>query len=157
LHLHFGRHEEERIAPAKTARDSATGNASHGGHGACCTPFFARPDQQEATMQTLQEMLSTTPNRTMTGESVLDECIEACAECELACTVCADACLGERQLEQLRACIRLNQDCADACNVTARVLSRQLQGDMEFLGAELEACALGACSHEDVRRLATAS
>jgi hypothetical protein len=136
LHLHFGRHEEERIAPAKTARDSATGNASHGGHGACCTPFFARPDQQEATMQTLQEMLSTTPNRTMTGESVLDECIEACARA---------------------AASLLNQDCADACNVTARVLSRQLQGDMEFLGAELEACALGACSHEDVRRLATAS
>jgi hypothetical protein len=92
-------------------------------------------------MHIVEQMLSTTPNRGIAKRSALESCIEACAECELACTACADACLGEREVEPLRLCIRLNQDCADACDMTARILSRQLQVDTVFLRALLEACA----------------
>jgi hypothetical protein len=45
--------------------------------------------------------------------------------------VCADACLGEEKVEMLRRCIRLNLDCADVCNATGRMLSRQQEPDLE--------------------------
>jgi hypothetical protein len=101
-------------------------------------------------MHVVEQTLSTTPNRTSSDETLLKGCIEACAECGLACTSCADACLGEKELEPLRKCIRLNQDCADACGTTERVLSRQLEGDMSFVRAMLEACAsiCAACAAE---------
>ena len=92
-------------------------------------------------MQTVEQMLSTMPNRSIAQRGALEACVEACAECELVCTACAAACLGEGQVEPLRGCIRLNQDCADVCDVTARILSRQPQGETEFLRALLETCA----------------
>src|SRR5690625_4143080 len=55
----------------------------------------------------------------------LAECIEACFECAQTCTACADACLAEDMVAELTQCIRLNQDCADVCEATGRVLSRQ--------------------------------
>ena len=85
--------------------------------------------------------------------SLLDDCLEACAQCELACVACADACLGELQIDALRACIRLNIDCADTCDVTARLLARRRTGDPEFLRAQLEACAriCASCGAECLR------
>lgn len=104
-------------------------------------------------MQAVEAILSNTRNGSTTDPAALEECIEACAECELACTACAGACLGEKEVNPLRTCIRLNQDCADACGVTARVLSRQVGGDIEFLRAELEACAriCASCGAECLR------
>jgi hypothetical protein len=100
-------------------------------------------------MQAVERMLSTKPNRSTTDRNLLD-CIEACAECSFACTSCADACLGEEEVDPLRKCIRLNQDCADACGTTERVLSRQLDVDAGFVRAMLEACAriCAACAAE---------
>ena len=71
-------------------------------------------------------------------------CIEACFECEQCCVACADACLGEEQLDMLRRCIRLNLDCPDACAATGRMLSRQTEPDWELLHGQIEACA-SAC------------
>ena len=56
------------------------------------------------------------------------------AQCEL--------CLAEAQVAELRRCIRLNQDCADICSITARLVSRLLQPEVGVLRAQLEACAL---------------
>jgi hypothetical protein len=80
-------------------------------------------------MRAIEQMLSATPNRVALDRRLLEDCIEACVECELACTGCADACLGAKDVDPLRRCIRLNQDCAGACNLTARVLVRQFSGD----------------------------
>lgn len=91
-------------------------------------------------MQTLQQMLSSTPNALLADAKVLDQCIEACLECTAACTACADACLGEEGLDMLRRCIRLNEDCADTCEVVARVLTRQSRADLEFIRSLLDAC-----------------
>ncbi len=44
----------------------------------------------------------------------------------------------------LRKCIRTNLDCADICEATGRVLSRQTEYDAVVTRAILEACA-GAC------------
>ena len=72
----------------------------------------------------------------------LRACIEACYECAQACTACGDACLGEEMVAQLVRCIRLNLDCADVCDTTGRVLSRQTGYDANLAKAVLEACAV---------------
>jgi hypothetical protein len=69
---------------------------------------------------------------------VIDELV-ACAQ---TCTACADACLGEHEhLGDLVRCIRLNLDCADVCEATARVLSRQTAFEPELARRLVEACA----------------
>jgi hypothetical protein len=56
----------------------------------------------------------------------------------------------------LRRCIRLNEDCADTCETTARVLSRQVAGDVTFIRARLDTCAriCAACGAECQRHAA---
>jgi len=72
------------------------------------------------------------------------ECIRACFECAQACTDCADACLGEKDVQKLIRCIRLNQDCADICDSTGRILSRQTEPAVEVIKAQLTSCMI-AC------------
>ncbi len=101
-------------------------------------------------MQAIETMLSSTPNVPTVDRRALNNCIDAALECASTCTACADACLGEADVMPLRRCIRLNQDCADACGITARVLSRNFDGDPEFVRDLLEACAriCAACGAE---------
>jgi hypothetical protein len=96
-------------------------------------------------MQTIERMISSSPNRSHAAAG-LRECIAACVECEQACVACADACLAEKQVTDLRRCIRLNQDCADICGITARVLSRLSDPDAGVVRAQLELCALSCAT-----------
>jgi len=41
-------------------------------------------------------------------------------------------------------CIRLNLDCADVCDATGRLISRQTEPDWGLLRAQLQAC-VAAC------------
>jgi hypothetical protein len=77
-------------------------------------------------------------------------CIEACRDCVISCTVCADADLAEPDVGDMLRCIRLCLDCADTCDVTGRVVARQTERDTPSLRAQLEACriACGACAQE---------
>jgi hypothetical protein len=45
---------------------------------------------------------------------------------------------------ELRHCIRTDLDCADICDTTGRVMSRQTAPDRSLLQAQLQACA-AAC------------
>ncbi len=76
--------------------------------------------------------------------------VQSAAECTYACTTCADACLEEDDPSSLRACIRLNLDCAEICSVTAKLIARPGAQDRNLLGAQLEACgaACRACADE---------
>ena len=74
-------------------------------------------------MHTIERMMSTSPDRLRTTDSLTD-CIERCIECAQACVACADACLAESEAMSLRRCIRLNQDCADICAASAKILTR---------------------------------
>jgi hypothetical protein len=96
------------------------------------------------------EMLDANPGRPLLTNESLIHCIEACFDCAQSCSACADACLGEKQLDVLRRCIRLDQDCADICIATGRVLSRQQLPDARVVRALLEACLIGcaACGDE---------
>lgn len=73
----------------------------------------------------------------------LTRCIEECLGCAQACTACADSCLSEPddELPALRKCIRSNDDCADICDTTARILSRHTGYDANITRAVLQACA----------------
>jgi hypothetical protein len=70
----------------------------------------------------------------------LVEAIDASLACVQTCTACADACLQEDNVADLRECIRLDLDCADACGATARVLSRQTAIDPSLVQSLLSTC-----------------
>lgn len=81
----------------------------------------------------------------------LIRCIEECVSCAQACTACADACLSESddQLPMLRKCIRSDEDCADMCNATARMLSRHTGYDANVTRTVLQACIVACRSCGD--------
>lgn len=88
-----------------------------------------------------RQMIETHPASTPLDAQKLQECIEACFDCVQSCTSCADACLGEDDPRSLTRCIRLDLDCADLCDATGRMLSRQTAFDPAMARTALEACA----------------
>jgi hypothetical protein len=68
----------------------------------------------------------------------------------MVCTTCADACLHEKQVADLRDCIRLDLDCADICETTARLLARASHTDATTLRLQVQACeqACRTCAAE---------
>lgn len=90
----------------------------------------------------------------------MSRCIDACFGCVETCTTCADACLSERDIENLRACIRLNLDCAAVCNATGNIMARSNKaGHRQLLEALLanciafcRACAASCAQHAGMHR-----
>jgi hypothetical protein len=85
-------------------------------------------------------MLDAYPSETFLGKQLLTRCIETCVECAQACVACADADLGEDTISHLVKCARLNLDCADMCETTGRVLTRQTGYDRDMIRAIAQAC-----------------
>jgi hypothetical protein len=90
-------------------------------------------------MNQVTQMLETHP-RAHASEA-LARCIEECFACAQACTSCADACLAEDSVQELVRCIRLDLDCADVCDATGRVLTRQTAFEPGLAQLVLDACA----------------
>jgi hypothetical protein len=90
------------------------------------------------------DMIQSHPRKSQMDVKTLSTCIDECFSCASTCVMCADACLGEKNLESLVGCIRLNQDCADVCLATGRILSRQVDPDWAVIRTQVEACA-AAC------------
>src|ERR1700690_2093108 len=70
-------------------------------------------------------------------------CIELCFDCSKASAACADACVGEDSVVELRQCIRLNLDCSDICSAMGSVASRRTGSNAVFIRSMLETCAEG--------------
>lgn len=100
-------------------------------------------------MQHLQAMLRSQPHQPSTLDTVR-ACIETCFDCAQACTSCADACLSEPNPVGLVYSIRLNQDCADLCLATGRIVSRLTKPNRAVMEGALNACAdaCRACADE---------
>ena len=94
-------------------------------------------------MQT-KEMIATHPDVRGNVNQALIEAIDAAHACAQTCTSCADACLAEEMVAQLRQCIRLNLDCADVCEAVARLGSRRTGSNEDVIRKLLDAC-LTAC------------
>ena len=97
-----------------------------------------------------QEVLELHPHPTDVDREVLVRCIQECLDCGASCTACADASLAESHLQELIHVIRLSLDCADACDATGRVVTRQTTPDTAVLRATVAACARAclACADE---------
>jgi hypothetical protein len=98
----------------------------------------------------VEEILKAHPRPPIADLPVLVRCIEECGICEATCTICADASLAEEDVSSMVRCIRLCLDCADACNATLRIVSRQTDPDHTTQRNALEAClaACRACARE---------
>jgi hypothetical protein len=101
-------------------------------------------------MQAIQDMISTVASRSKLDAKAVSDCVEACFACAATCRTCADACLGESQVDKLRRCIGLNLDCADQCLATGNMALRTVDPDLAVLRAALQACAAAcaACAAE---------
>jgi hypothetical protein len=90
------------------------------------------------------EMLATHPSASSADVETLARAIDATLTCSQTCTACADACLAEPDVAEMRRCIRDDMDCADVCAMTSRALSRRTAGDPALTRAVLQVC-IQAC------------
>jgi hypothetical protein len=90
---------------------------------------------------TVQEIIKRHPQPSSLDRDLLLRCINDCFDCAATCTSCADACLGERDVQGLVRCIRLSLDCADICEAVGRLVTRQTEVDLGVVRAAIEACA----------------
>jgi hypothetical protein len=90
------------------------------------------------------DILKAHPRPAVADLSVLVRCIEECGVCQATCTICADASLAEDDVGTMVRCIRLCLDCADACDDTLRIVSRQTEPDPTAQRSAVGAC-LAAC------------
>ena len=98
----------------------------------------------------VREMMSTHPDVQGSTADKLLQFIEEAYSCAQTCTACADACLAESMVDQLRQCIRLNLDCADICAATGAMASRRTGSNPDVLRAAIQACeqACRKCGEE---------
>lgn len=74
------------------------------------------------------------------------DCIQACVACWLACEMCSDACLDEKDVKMMVPCIRLDHDCAALCKLAAESMVRGGPGVKEICRSCAELCE--ACGRE---------
>src|ERR671911_450727 len=86
-----------------------------------------------------QEIIAAHPDVRGIIDKALIAAIDEMYACAQACTSCADGCLAEQRLTQLRQCIRLNLDCADVCVATATLASRRTGSNEEVVRKLLDA------------------
>jgi hypothetical protein len=87
-----------------------------------------------------KDMLDATPKGVPLSTEVLAAAIDACLSCVQACTTCADEDLAEPDVDEMRRCIALCLNCADVCDVTARLLSRAAHWEPLVAHGLLQAC-----------------
>ena len=139
--------------PATASHSLLPGHRPRGCRRVCAsirssTGSSVKPDRPRSSRKeshvTVREMLQAHPGAITLDRDLLLRCIDECVDCAAACTSCADADLGEPDVQELVRCVRLCLDCADACGATGRILIRQTEPDLGVLRAATEACAV-AC------------
>lgn len=79
--------------------------------------------------------------------------ISILSECAAACNNCSTACLEEKDVQKMKACIRLDMDCAQICSVTADFISRDSDHAKHLMKecAEIcRKCAAECAKHADM-------
>ena len=96
-------------------------------------------------MHHMREMISAHPDVQGSTNDALIQFIEESYSCAQSCISCADACLAEEMVADLRQCIRLDLDCADICLAAGTIAMRRTGSNEQVIVATLEACAT-ACA-----------
>jgi hypothetical protein len=91
-------------------------------------------------MTDTREILEASPSGVPLGIDHVAAAIDACLNCVQTCTSCADSDLVGPDVAEMRACIALCVNCADICDLVARVLSRPAQSDHLVVHRLLRAC-----------------
>ena len=95
-------------------------------------------------MADLQPMLEAHPGQSKLDAGLLADFIEELVSCAQHCTVCADSCVEDENVAQMRECIRRNLDCADSCLATSTQAGRLGRNEMSAFRAQVQAC-MAAC------------
>ena len=91
-------------------------------------------------MTDTRQMLDASPVAVQLGADEVAAAIDSCLTCLQACISCANSDLAEPDVEEMRTCVAIDQNCADVCDVTARVLSRPTYSDDFVVHRLLQAC-----------------
>ena len=73
-----------------------------------------------------------------------DAVIKTLRECAAACESCAASCLGEEDTSLFARCIELTRDCAELCELGARLLLRDSVTARSLMQVCAETCRLTA-------------
>ena len=97
--------------------------------------------QEHAMSYFIKEMFNRHPQSIAEPmKTLLTDAIESCLSCSQVCTACSDACLGEKEVEQLRNVIRAANDSSDLCFATSNILSRLVYQNPRTLRSLITAC-----------------
>lgn len=91
-------------------------------------------------MHHIAKILQSHPKPQGVDPERLHEILASVSECALSCLACADACLAEETVDQLRSCISTDQACASVCNALSHLLLQQTAPDKAILKAAAQAC-----------------
>jgi hypothetical protein len=80
-------------------------------------------------------------------------CIDACQACAVACNHCAGACLREPDPKAMAACIALDMDCAQICQLAVAMMARESDHAPALCGLCADVCE--ACAQECGRHAMT--
>jgi hypothetical protein len=91
-------------------------------------------------MSYAKQMLDTYEPASDLDAGVLAATIDALSDCAVACTLDADANLGEQDSAEMVRCIALCLNCADLCTATLAVTGRRTASEKSVTEPLLEAC-----------------
>jgi hypothetical protein len=96
----------------------------------------------QSVQSLVRQMLDVHPRKQSreVDETLLVDCIEACAECAEVCTSCADESIGDSSVAELVKSVRLCLDCSAVCGVTAQIITRQTESDLDLVRTQVTAC-----------------
>jgi hypothetical protein len=87
-----------------------------------------------------REMLHASTGERGQDRALIADAVRTLFDCAQACTACAGRSLSEERIAVLRTSIRASLDCADLCEVAARMLSQREAYDADLTRAQLRSC-----------------
>lgn len=96
------------------------------------------------------EMIKDHPDVGDDFNEALGEVVRHTMYCAQICASCADACLAQEAVANMRACIRKCLDCSDVCAATSTLSLRRTDANVDVIRAQISACvtACQACAAE---------
>ena len=88
----------------------------------------------------IERMMGRHPNMHGSVNEALALAVRHMMFCSDICTSCADACVAEDRVAELRQCIRVCLDCADICDMAFKVGTRRTGSNDALVRSTLELC-----------------
>ena len=98
----------------------------------------------------ISEMIASHPDVAGNLNEPLALAVRHAMFCAAICTSCADACVAENMVAEMRQCIRTCLDCADVCDAAFKVATRRTGSNPIVIQEMLQLCitACDICAEE---------